>query len=67
MTNKRYPICGETVSIEGRQGEVIEVCGHTVEVCWKVGDAMGEETEAFDLMALPASFEVLTPEPAAPR
>lgn len=67
MTNKRYPICGETVSIEGREGDVIAIRGHVVEVCWNAGDAMGEETETFDLLALPASFEVLTPGPVAPR
>lgn len=62
-----WMLLGETVSIEGRHGVVIssnihsDVAGTTgvIEVCWKVGDALGEEVETFDPFDLPASFKVL--------
>lgn len=60
--NQRWQICGESVSIEGREGFVISASNTHIEVCWKVSEAMGEESEVFDLLALPESFELLTAE-----
>jgi hypothetical protein len=66
-----FTLVGKTVSIEGRHGVVISapvsadnVAGTvtgSIDVCWKVGEAMGEEVETFNLFDLPDSFEVLSP------
>ena len=67
QTWNSWNLAGKTVSIGGRHGVVISSsaaggpmgASGVIEVCWKVGDALGEEVESFDLTALPASFEVL--------
>lgn len=63
----RWTLAGKTVSIDGRHGVVVSnptgfdehAVTVSIEVCWKLGDVLGEEVATFDLTDLPDSFEVL--------